>query len=73
LLKNDGSIVMQVVKVWSRPSAQAKLNRTFRRHRLLTIKSYLSANAVRRPPGRRHRSLLNNNRRFAMASIKVLT
>jgi hypothetical protein len=49
LLKNDGNIVTQIVKSMEPAHpGQAKLNRTFSAGtKILTIKSYLSANAVR--------------------------
>ena len=49
LLKNDGSIVTQVVKSIEPPHPeQAKLNRTFDDGaKLQTVKSYLSTNAVK--------------------------
>src|SRR6266566_2582153 len=77
LLKNDGSIVMQVVKSMEPAHPrQAKLNRTFEAGtKILTIKSYLAANAVRSTnssDGIDHCSN-NNSTICAMQSIKVPT
>jgi hypothetical protein len=77
LLKNDGSIVMQVVKSMEPAHpGQAKLNRTFSAGtKILTIKSYLSANAVRSTnsaDGIDHCSN-NNSTICAVQSIKVPT
>jgi hypothetical protein len=77
LLKNDGSIVTQVVKSMepAHPD-QAKLNRTFGDGtKLLTVKSYLSTNAVKSTNsigGIDHCSN-NNSTICAMQYIKVPT
>jgi hypothetical protein len=77
LLKNDGSIVTQIVKSMEPAHpGQAKLNRTFSAGtKILTIKSYLSANAVRSTnsaDGIDHCSN-NNSTICAVQSIKVPT
>jgi hypothetical protein len=77
LLKNDGSIVMQVVKSVEPPHPeQAKLNRKFDGGtKILTVKSYLSTNAVKSTnsiDGIDHCSN-NNSTICAMQYIKVPT
>jgi hypothetical protein len=77
LLKNDGSIVTQVVKSLEPPHPQqARRNRTFADGtKVLSIKSYLSANAVRSTnsiDGIDHCSN-NNSTICAMQYIKVPT
>ena len=77
LLKNDGSIVTQIVKSMEPPHpGQAKLNREFGAGtKVLTVKSYLSTNAVRSTnsvDGIDHCSN-NNSTICAMAAIKVPT
>ena len=77
LLKNDGSIVTQVVKSLEPPHPeQAKRNRTFDDGtKMLTVNAYLSANAVRSTDsleGIDHCSN-NNSTICAVQSIKVPT
>ena len=77
LLKNDGSIVTQIVKASNRAHPeQAKRNRTFDDGtKMLTVTAYLSANAVRSthsPDGIDHCSN-NNSTICAVQSIYVPT
>jgi len=77
LLKNDGTIVTQVIKSMEPPHpGQAKLNREFSAGtKVLTIKSYLSTNAVRSTDSVENIDHCSNNNSTicAMGSIKVPT